>query len=106
MKELARGLRRNHTEAETKLWHALRNRQIKNSKFRRQQVLGSYIVDFICLDKNLVVELDGSQHTQSPVYDRKRTEFLRRRGFRILRFWNSQIFNEFEAVLQRIYDSL
>jgi very-short-patch-repair endonuclease len=106
MKKLARDLRRNQTEAENKLWRALRNRHINNLKFRRQQIIGAYRVDFVCLEKNLIIELDGSQHNQSRAYDRQRTEFLKRRGFRVLRFWNNQVFNEFEAVLQRVYECL
>lgn len=85
---------------------ALRNRQIKNCKFRRQHKIGQYIVDFVCLEKQLVVELDGSQHMQQAEYDQTRTGFLQSHGFQVLRFWDNQVFQEFEAVLEQIYRHL
>jgi very-short-patch-repair endonuclease len=106
MKELARRLRRNSTDAELKLWRALRNSQIKNSKFRRQHVIGPFIVDFVCPEKRLIIELDGGQHNERVLKDQERTSFLEKQGFRVLRFWNNQIFDEFESVLEKIYQCL
>ena len=106
MKKLARNLRRKQTDAELKLWQAVRGGQIKNLKFRRQHSIGPFIVDFICPEKKLIIELDGGQHIERFLQDRKRTLFFERQGFQVLRFWNHQIFNEFESVLDKIYQIL
>ena len=106
MKQLARKLRRNSTDAELKLWKAIRNSQIKNSRFRRQHIIGPFIVDFICPEKRLIIELDGGQHNEQVLQDQERTLFLEKQGFRVLRFWNNQIFNEFESVLEKLHQSL
>jgi very-short-patch-repair endonuclease len=106
MKELARKLRYNFTDAELKLWRAIRNRQIKNEKFRRQHIIGPFIVDFICPEKRLIIELDGGQHNEQISDDQERTLFLEKQGFTVLRFWNNQVFNEFESVLEKIHQSL
>lgn len=94
------------TDAERALWTRLRRRQILGYKFRRQQPLGEYIVDFVCLEKKLIVELDGGQHLEHQDYDENRTEWLEEQGFRVLRFWNHQVFNESDAVVQAIYNAL
>ncbi|HEX5056930.1 MAG TPA: DUF559 domain-containing protein [Gammaproteobacteria bacterium] len=106
LKNLARVLRKNQPDAERKLWSALGNQQLKNSKFRRQYWIRPYIVDFICLEKNLVLEIDGSQHLEKTSKDNERTEFLEKHGFRVLRFPNNEILKEFDAVLERIYEHL
>ena len=106
IKTLARSLRKNQTDAERKLWSALRNRQIKNAKFRRQFVIEPYIVDFVCLDSKLIVELDGGQHAEQIDRDAARTEFLNKRGFKVLRFWNNEVFSEFNCVIEQIYSCL
>ena len=84
-----RELRKNPTEAERSLWKELRFRQIGGYKFRRQQPLGDYIVDFVCFEKRLVVEVDGKQHSEQIEHDFKRDEWLKAQGFFILRFWNN-----------------
>jgi very-short-patch-repair endonuclease len=106
LKNLAKGLRKNQTDAERKLWSALRNRQLKNSKFRRQYWIKPYIADFVCLEKSLIVELDGSQHFENIEKDNERTTFLEKHGFHVLRFRNNEVLNEFNAVLERIYEYL
>ena len=102
----ARQLRSHPTEVETKLWRHLRLRQIGGYKFRRQQPLGSYIVDFICLEKKLVVELDGGQHAARISEDAQRTTWLESQGFHVLRFWNHQVLGEMETVKAVIYQTL
>ena len=85
----ARHLRKNLTDAERTLWQKLRYWQVGGCKFRRQQPLGRYIVDFVCLQKRLIVELDGGQHAQQENYDTERDSWLRDQGFVVLRFWNN-----------------
>ena len=97
----ARQLRRQQTDAEQKLWSAIRNRQLAGLKFRRQVPIGAYIVDFYCHECRLVLELDGSQHLAQLEYDDIRTCFLQ--GIRVLRFWNNEILSNIEGVLQQIY---
>ncbi|MCL7488982.1 MAG: endonuclease domain-containing protein [Desulfobulbaceae bacterium] len=106
LKPLARILRKKQTDAEKLLWRHLRNRQVANCKFRRQFAIKPYIVDFVCLSPRLVIELDGSQHVEAADYDRVRTEFLAAEGFKVLRFWNNEVLEETEAVLQKIYEEL
>ena len=89
---IARKLRSNLTDAEKLLWKHLRLRQLHGYKFRRQFPLGSYVVDFICLEARLVIEVDGGQHVERSVQDERRTEWLRQQGFTVLRFWNNQVF--------------
>ena len=102
----ARQLRREATDAERLLWHHLRRRQLEGCKFRRQEVIGPYIVDFLCLEKRLVVELDGGQHMDQVDYDRRRSAFLEEQGYRVLRFWNNQVLEEVEGVLEEIRRAL
>jgi very-short-patch-repair endonuclease len=106
--QTARLLRRNKTIAERHLWSRLRNGQISGAKFRRQHPVGYYIVDFICLEQGLVLEIDGNQHKEEPVVanDLERTRYLESRGYRVLRFWNGDILNNIEGVLKRITDAL
>ena len=87
----ARRLRNNPTEVEPLLWRQLRMWQLDGYKFRRQQPLGNYIVDFVCLEKRLIVELDGGQHAEQTHYDAERDAWLRAQGFIVLRFWNSDV---------------
>jgi very-short-patch-repair endonuclease len=106
--ERARELRKRATNAERLLWQLLRNRQIAGAKFRRQHPIPPYILDFYCHEHRLAVEIDGGQHNQPAGMkrDRRRTEFLREQGIRVLRFWNHEVLNETEAVLQVIYDAV
>jgi very-short-patch-repair endonuclease len=102
----ARELRKNMTEAERALWRHLRLRQIDGNKFRRQQPIGKYIVDFVCLEKKLIIEVDGSQHSEQIDYDLKRDTWLEKEGFCILRFWDNQVLNETDGVQEIIIDAL
>src|SRR5438874_2252460 len=106
LQPLARGLRRTQTDAENRLWYHLRNRQLGGAKFRRQFPIGSYVVDLVCLESRLIVELDGGQHSEQVERDERRTAFLEAQGFRILRFWNNQALAETEAVLTTILVAL
>ena len=94
-------MRRDMTEAEERLWHELRSRRLGAIKFRRQMPIGAYIADFACLEAKLIVELDGSQHAESP-RDAVRDAELKRRGFRILRFWNDDVLRELDSVCDTI----
>ena len=105
-RECAKALRRNPTEAERTLWKHLRMRQLDGCKFRRQQPLGQYIVDFVCLEKRMVVELDGGQHTEQADSDAERTTWLEAQGFRVMRFWNHDVLNNIEAVKEVIRGAL
>ena len=98
----ARRLRRNMTDAEHLLWRHLRNRQIHGYKFRRQVVIGRYIADFACIDARIIVEVDGGQHSERTRYDENRTQWLQSRGYRVLRFWNHEIFNSLPDILNAI----
>jgi len=100
----ARHLRHTLTDAEQRLWQLLRSRQLAETKFRRQVPLGSWVVDFVSFEHMLVVEADGSQHAES-ARDRIRDADLRKRGFRILRFWNNDILGNAGGVLQQILET-
>jgi len=102
--ELARNLRKNATQQERILWKLLRNSNIKNYKFKRQYPIGDYIVDFICKEKLLIIELDGGQHNQQKniVSDDIRTKYLESRGFKVLRFWNNDVDKNIEGVYEVI----
>jgi very-short-patch-repair endonuclease len=101
---LARELRKNMTPQEEKLWMLLRRRQYKNLTFKRQYPIGNYIVDFISKEKWLIIEIDGGQHNtpEAILYDNKRTKYLESRGFKVLRFWNSDIDNNIEGVFSQL----
>lgn len=103
----ARLLRRRQTLAERKLWNSLRNRQLAGFKFRRQVPQDRYIVDFLCKEANLVIELDGGQHAGSEAErDRKRTVYLEQKGLYVLRFWINDVLDNIEGVLSAIQDLL
>ena len=91
------------SEAEQALWHHLRGRQIHGLKFRRQHPCGDYILDFVCLENKLVIEVDGGQHGQQTGYDENRTQKLQAAGFRVLRFWNNEVLKEIESVREKIW---
>ena len=90
---IARKLRQSSTKEERVLWQLLRNRQFKNLKFKRQFPIGNYIVDFVCEEIKLIIELDGGQHNEPENIeaDKVRTEFLESKGFKVIRFWNKDI---------------
>lgn len=98
----ARELRKASTEVEKILWSRLKNRRLNNLKFKRQFVIEYYIVDFICLEKKLIIELDGSQHLDNEQYDAERTAFLNEKGYNVIRFWNNVILKNLELVLEKI----
>ena len=102
----ARALRRNPTDAERTLWNHLRFWQVDGYKFRRQQPLGKYIVDFVCLEKSLIVELDGGQHADQSSYDAERDAWLRGQGFSVLRFWNNDVLQNINGVKDTILSKL
>lgn len=99
----ARELRNHQTPTERDLWQQLRAKRFAGFKFRRQQPLGRYIVDFVCFEQRLIVELDGSQHADQQDYDAERDAWLQAQGFRVLRFWNNQWSAQPEAVLEAIW---
>ena len=101
-----RNLRKNPTEAEKALWRHLRLRQIEGYKFRRQVPIGDYIADFVCLEKRLIIEVDGGQHSQKSSQDSKRDKWLNAQAFEVLRFWNNQVMGEIEAVKEAIRRAL
>lgn len=102
MLENAKLLRSNQTEVEQRLWHRLRAHRFMGLKFKRQKPIGKYIVDFVCVDAQLIIELDGGQHAKALAYDEERDAFLRSHGFRVLRFWNHEVLQEMDAVLEKI----
>ena len=106
MEEIARKLRRTSTDAELKLWHYLRNRNLVGHKFRRQHPLPPYIVDFVCIESKLIVELDGGQHLEQVLRDEERTAFLEALGFRVIRFWNDDVLLKPDLVLEEILRNL
>ncbi len=99
---LARRLRSNQTDAETRLWYLLRSRRFRAHKFRRQHPLGRFIVDFVCISQQLVIEVDGGQHQDQAAADRARDSLLRANGFQVLRFWNNDVLRHTQAVLEEI----
>jgi very-short-patch-repair endonuclease len=101
----ARALRKQATDAERLLWKHLRSRQLDGHKFRRQTPVGPYVVDFLCLEHRLVIELDGGQHADQQEKDQERSARLAGWGFRVLRFWNHEVLSNTEGVLQVIRDT-
>ncbi|TAL68757.1 MAG: endonuclease domain-containing protein [Bacteroidetes bacterium] len=106
--EIARDYRKKMTNAERIFWLNVRDNRFLNLKFRRQEPIGSYIVDFVCLEKELVIEIDGGVHKEinQIEYDKVRTQYLQNLGFKVLRFWNNEIENNINKVLNVIKDNL
>lgn len=102
--ERAKNLRKNQTPQEILLWSRLRAKRFNGLKFKRQFPVGHYIVDFVCYEKKLIIELDGYQHKEvnRKYYDNERTKFLESEGFRVLRFWNNEINSNLFGVLSEI----
>ncbi len=101
LKNNAKSLRRNATEAEKKLWLHLRAKQMEGIKFRRQQPIEAYIVDFVSFERRVIIELDGGQHATEPAQDKDidRDLCLKCNGFKVLRFWNNDVMENLEGVL-------
>jgi very-short-patch-repair endonuclease len=94
------------TDAETKIWQRLRAHRFQNLSFRRQLPVGPYVVDFVCLEARLIIEIDGGQHAvEEASYDQKRDAWLRAEGFRILRFWNNDVLKNLRGVLERVAEA-
>ncbi len=102
LQDCAQELRNNATDAERQLWQYLRSRQVEGAKFRRQQPIEGYIVDFVSFDRRIVIEIDGGQHAEILAQDRQRDACLTMNGFTVLRFWNNDIFMNLEGVLEVI----
>ncbi len=91
-------LRKEPTPAERKLWAVIRNDQL-GVNFRRQHAIGNYIPDFVCIEKKLIIELDGSQHLEQEEYDNERTKYLESLGYKVIRFWNNDVMNNVDGVI-------
>jgi very-short-patch-repair endonuclease len=104
--EHARELRKALTPAESRLWAHLRAGRLSAVKFRRQHAIGKYVPDFCSIKHRLIIELDGSQHVEQQEYDAERTRYLESKGYRVLRFWNHDVLNNIDSVLQVIWDTL
>lgn len=99
---IAQNLRKRSTDAENLLWRHLRRKQIAGVKFRRQQPIDNYVVDFVCFEKRIVIEVDGGQHAINRFKDIEREKYLIENGFIILRFWNNEVLQNAEGVLEVI----
>jgi very-short-patch-repair endonuclease len=99
---LAKNLRINYADAERHLWNHLRARRLDGLKFRRQQPVGRYIVDFVCFEKRIIIEVDGGQHSWEKERDEARDKWLSKEGFRVLRFWNNEVLKNINGVLEVI----
>lgn len=105
LKSFAKTMRKKPTEAERTLWRLLRNRRFSNHKFRRQVPVGRYIVDFLCYEAKLIVELDGSQHAEN-TKDIIRDAWLKKQDFQVLRIWNNDLSNNRNSVLETIWNAV
>ncbi len=104
-RQFTRYLRSHMTESESRLWRHLRAHRLDGQKFRRQQPIGPYVVDFVHFGARLIVEADGGQHNDAP-HDKQRDDWLRQQGFTVLRFWNNEIMGNLESVLATIMDAV
>ncbi len=102
----ARILRSNQTDVERQLWYWLRRKNFHSARFRRQAPIGRYIADFACYDPKLIIELDGGQHSLQRHYDKARDEWLLKQGFVVLRFWNNQVMDNLDTVLETICNQI
>lgn len=106
MQHRAGELRKQTTEAEKRLWSYLRLMRKDGIHFRRQHAIASYIADFCAPRKKLIIELDGSQHLEQQEYDEERTQVLEAQGYRVIRFWNNDVMNNIESVLDIVWNKL
>jgi len=104
--KFAKSMRRQPTNAEAIIWATLRGARMQGFKFKRQQPIGAYIVDFVCFECGLVVEIDGGQHAEDVSADQHRSNWLQSQGFRILRFWNNEVIERRDDVLESIIRAL
>jgi len=102
----AKALRSNQTKAEERLWYHLRAHRFMGLKFKRQKPMGRYVVDFVCLERRLIIELDGGQHAEQTTYDQQRDAWLRSQGYAMLRFWNNDVMQQLDGVLEKIRSAL
>jgi very-short-patch-repair endonuclease len=102
----ARKLRQEQTDAEKTFWNQVKDRRLEGHKFRRQVPIDPYIVDFMCLEKRLVVEIDGGQHDENRAKDDHRTRYIEQQGFRVIRFWNNDVLQNMPGVLEIVLASL
>ena len=102
---LAKTLRKRSTDAELILWQRLKARRLEGIKFRRQQPIEDFIVDFLSFEKRIIIELDGGQHAEDRQKDRERDKLLTEAGFKVLRFWNNEILENLDGVLERIQET-
>jgi len=100
--KIARKLRKNSTKTEEYLWRYLKNRYIEGFKFRRQEPIGQYVVDFVNFKNKIIVELDGGQHIIMKAKDHERDRWLKKQGFKVLRFWDNEVLRNIEGVLETI----
>lgn len=98
-------LRKKSTPAERKLWSRIRDDQL-GFNFRRQHAIGNYIPDFVCIEKKLIIELDGSQHLEQQKYDEQRTKYLNSLGYKVIRFWNNEVTNNIDSVILAILHAM
>ncbi len=107
-KSIASNLRRHQPDAERILWTRLRSKQLAGMKFRRQQSIGPYIVDFVNFDSKLVIEIDGGQHNRDIIVnkDKKRTMWLQLQGYNVIRFWDNEVLQNIDGVLENILAAL
>jgi very-short-patch-repair endonuclease len=104
--KFAKAMRRQPTSAEAVIWAALRGARLQGFKFKRQQPIGAYIADFVCFERGLVVEIDGGQHADDVSEDQARSNWLQGQGFRVLRFWNNEVIERKDDVLESIIRAL
>ena len=102
IKQKARQLREHSTDAEKLLWHHLRNRRLNGWKFRRQFPVGKYIVDFVCQELKLIIEIDGGQHADQITYDLERTRILNSKRYQVVRYWNNEVLGNTTSVLESL----
>jgi len=98
----AKTLRTHQTDAEQRIWYHLRAYRFMGYKFKRQKPVGRYIVDFVCVERRLIVEIDGGQHAEQAEYDQHRDAWLRSQGYTVLRYWNNEVMQQLEGVLEQI----
>ncbi len=106
MQNRARNLRKNRTDAENRMWYFLRNRRLSGYKFVREKVIGKYIADFVCREKKLIIEVDGGQHMAAAAYDQQRTKDLEAIGYQVVRFWNNEVHENIQGVMENILNLL